>query len=761
MLTDDYTLDEVLEHLPVSECSYEEWIHVGMALKAAGYDVSAWDAWSRMDSRYKSGDCAKRWIGFRRDGVSTGTIIQYAMDHGWVPAQKSRIQAPRALSWTSAIGGNGDDDPPAPAAPAALDQDPDCVPAPPDGDAWDPAGQMIRYLEALYEPDEYVGYVVQYFEGDDGVKRPTRGMYTLTQSQIVTKLRKYHQDIGAAIGDPDPDLGGYIRINPLDGQGVGDRNVTAFRWALIESDTLSIPQQYAALMELQLPIRIMVHSGGKSLHAIVHIGAKSYDEYRQRVDKLHQICERGGLKPDRATRNPSRLSRLPGLMRAGKKQYIVGEHLGQPDWDSWIEYMDALNDDLPDIDVITEDTPDPELSADLIEGVLRQGHKMLLAGPSKAGKSYLLINLCVSIAEGVPWLGHQCAQGRVMYINLEVDAKSAMHRVIQIYTARGLKRSGNFELWNLRGSAEPLDKMLTKIIRRMRRRQYAAVVIDPLYKVITGDENSAEQMAKFCNLFDRISREAGCAVIYAHHHSKGAQGGKKAMDRSSGSGVFARDPDAILDMIELVLSNAKRDTLGRLKAARLWEQALNRSDPSWRSDDPEVGMDPERMADLAAHKLDQSIYQRISEQCDAIKAQYQTASAFRIEYTLREYEPRKPIQIWYRYPLHEVDDGGELKKARAEGERGTAAEAREAREAKKADRIESRQKAYDSAYMQASLSGPVTPRAMAEIMGVTPKTVRVSLLNYGYKLDKATGTVIPSGDEETDVHNDDVRENYQ
>ena len=33
----------------------------------------------------------------------------------------------------------------------------------------------------------------------------------------------------------------------------------------------------------------------------------------------------------------------------------------------------------------------PELSPALIEGVLRQGHKMLLAGPSKAGKSFALI----------------------------------------------------------------------------------------------------------------------------------------------------------------------------------------------------------------------------------------------------------------------------------------------------------------------------------------------------------------------------------
>src|SRR5699024_2750027 len=82
-------------------------------------------------------------------------------------------------------------------------------------------------------------------------------------------------------------------------------------------------------------------------------------------------------------------------------------------------------------------------------------------------------------------------------------------------------------------------------------KDYIAIVIDPIYKVITGDENSADQMANFCNQFDKVCNELGCAVIYCHHHSKGSQGSKKSMDRASGSGVFARDPDALLDLIEL------------------------------------------------------------------------------------------------------------------------------------------------------------------------------------------------------------------
>ena len=61
-------------------------------------------------------------------------------------------------------------------------------------------------------------------------------------------------------------------------------------------------------------------------------------------------------------------------------------------------------------------------------------------------------------------------------------------------------------------------------------------------------------MAHFCNQFDRVCSELGAAVIYCHHHSKGVQGAKRSMDRASGSGVFARDPDAMIDLIELELN---------------------------------------------------------------------------------------------------------------------------------------------------------------------------------------------------------------
>ena len=202
----------------------------------------------------------------------------------------------------------------------------------------------------------------------------------------------------------------------------------------------------------------------------------------------------------------------------------------------------------------------PELAPPLIDGVLRQGHKMLVAGPSKAGKSFALIELCCAIAEGREWLGFKCTQGKIMYVNLELDRASCLHRFKDVYTTLGwaAKNLHNIDVWNLRGKSIPMDKLAPKLIRRAAKKNYIAIVIDPIYKIITGDENSADQMAHFCNQFDKVCTELGCAVIYCHHHSKGAQGGKRSMDRASGSGVFARDPDALLDLIELDITDGIR-----------------------------------------------------------------------------------------------------------------------------------------------------------------------------------------------------------
>ena len=530
------------------------------------------------------------------------------------------------------------------------------------------------------------------------------------------------------LGDYNPECGAWVRFNPLDGNGVKNANVTDFRYALVESDSLGLDKQNEIIRRLELPTAIMVYSGGKSIHAIVRIDAANYDEYRKRVDYLYSICEKNGLAIDKQNRNPSRLSRLPGVMRHGKKQFIIDVGIGKKDFAEWQEWIEAVNDNLPDPENMADAWDNlPELAPPLIDGVLRQGHKMLLAGPSKAGKSFALIELAISIAEGVPWFGWPCAQGRVMYVNLELDRASCLHRFRDVYESQGLNPENlkNIDIWNLRGKSVPMDKLAPKLIRRAKSKNYIAVIIDPIYKVITGDENSADQMAHFCNQFDKVCTELGCATIYCHHHSKGAQEGKRSMDRASGSGVFARDPDALLDLLELHLDDdtiAAEQNKAVCKAVAEW---LTERAPKWEDD---VGQDDRlsanSMLEYAQGHSTETDYKALVNEVMKVRARINARTAWVIDLTLREFMKPQPKTLWFDYPTHSTDDDGILADVAKKQKRRNAEERmypKKTAEQRKEDRMRSVESAYEAL---ASTGEPVTVQAMMEYTGANEKKVR-------------------------------------
>jgi hypothetical protein len=645
---------DALQTIPPAQLDYNGWCQVGMALKEEGFGWEVWDDWSRKDSRYHNHECERKWNSFRGTGtpVTGGTIVQLAKDYGWIPSGGTGGVG-QEIGWDDEISAKSD-------PPVVIDRnwlEGKELPKP----MGTPAQQLITYLETLFDSSDLVGYVTSTWE-KDGRYMPQKGSYDRTAGQLIEELSICDGDIGAVIGDCSPDAGAWIRFNPLDGQGVRNDNVTAFNFALVESDEMPIEEQYAAYRTMELPIACLVHSGGKSLHAIVRVDAPNYSEYQRRVDYLYAVCQKNGLRIDRQNRNPSRLSRMPGVMRNGHPQSLLATKLGKGSWEEWKEWIEAVNDDLPDTESLVHVWDNlPELSPPLIEGVLRQGHKLLLAGPSKAGKSFSLIELAICIAEGTSWLGFACAQGKVLYVNLELDRASCLHRFKDVYQAMGVEpnRLDNLHVWNLRGKSIPMDKLAPRLIRRAAKQNYLAVIIDPIYKVITGDENSADQMAAFCNQFDKVCTELGCAVIYCHHHSKGAQGGKRSMDRASGSGVFARDPDALLDMIELDITDDIRKQRKNNAICRLCGAYLERYGQS-----DKVGQDDlcsQRSAlDACMDLLSTRVYNNLLEDVAKLEAREGAVTGWRIEGTLREF-PRFPaLNVWFEYPVHHVDRSGVL-----------------------------------------------------------------------------------------------------
>jgi hypothetical protein len=193
-----------------------------------------------------------------------------------------------------------------------------------------------------------------------------------------------------------------------------------------------------------------------------------------------------------------------------------------------------------------------ELPPDIIEGVLHAGGKAVLAGGSKTNKTWQQLDVLASVSTGMPWLEFNTRQGRVLYINLELEARFCRKRIQDVFRAKAIRPlPEQFHVWNLRGFAMDVDVLIPKILTRIKActgTQYALIDLDPIYKLFgqNRDENKTADIARMCNALEGLAVQSGAAVLFGHHYSKGNQSTKDPIDRASGSGVFGRDPDTIL-----------------------------------------------------------------------------------------------------------------------------------------------------------------------------------------------------------------------
>ena len=684
-----YNIIEALDAIDPSSLHYDDWLAVGQALHHEGFDVSVWSNWTsrdlRSDHKHRLEKLDYKWGTFGSNTgnpVTGGTIVKFAQERGWRGKWHGDDGKPhRALNWDSVIGEDPSaDDPPIIDAASVSEYDADVRPVFPDNHGVD---ELNAFLSALFDPSEYIGYVCDYEEekrpdGTVKYKPGSRGVYSRTMGEVRDAISKSGMEGGLSSTLHD-ESGAWIRFNPLDGQGVGNVNVVAHRFALLESDDMPQGKFAAIVKQLNLPIAAMVDSGNKSLHAIVRIDADDAKQYRERVELLYSRCEKNGIVVDKANKNASRMCRMPGVTRQGRRQFLASLSQGAGDWDEWNEWYEEATDELPDAIPLSDMLGDnlPPLKPALIDGLLRVGHKMLVSGPSKAGKSFALIALCVAFAEGLKWFGFQCRKSKVMYVNLELDGDSCINRFNDVYSALGVlpQNAGDIEIWNLRGKSEPLGKLLPKLVRRCLKNNVEVVIIDPIYKIMVGDENSAGDMAAFANLFDELCDKAGVSAIYCHHHSKGYQAGKRSIDRASGSGVFGRDPDAILDLVELDVDDGFT-----------WQYINNKICSMCETYAVDAGCSdawnalPDHTRKIEANALPTVLewlregdmkaeYEELQASAAMVKASQNSLTAWRIDGTLREFPHFKPVDAWFDWPLHIVDGSlSECKEAGSEDE---------------------------------------------------------------------------------------------
>jgi hypothetical protein len=163
----------------------------------------------------------------------------------------------------------------------------------------------LMFLAGMYHTGELLNIVTDYAVDENGKANPSGYGLTLERDAMMRHIRDK--------GTPQNEAGAWLRMNPVDGNGVADANVTAYRFALIEFDAVPMELQVSLLARLPLPVNAILTSGGRSAHAWVRVNAKDTDSYRAKVCELLELLKPFGV--DQANKNPSRLSRLAGAQR--------------------------------------------------------------------------------------------------------------------------------------------------------------------------------------------------------------------------------------------------------------------------------------------------------------------------------------------------------------------------------------------------------------------------------------------------------------
>lgn len=171
----------------------------------------------------------------------------------------------------------------------------------------------------------------------------------------------------------------------------------------------------------------------------------------------------------------------------------------------------------------------------LVEGLIGPEQFVILYGESNSGKSFVSIDLGMSLARGIDWLGRRCEQGPVLYIGAE-GAFGIRNRIAAYKLAYGLE------------DATPPFVLVPAPVDLLRPDADAGLVIDAARKVATkaeadvklivvdtlsraiagGNENSSEDMGALVRNADRIREASRATILFVHHSgkdtAKGARG---------------------------------------------------------------------------------------------------------------------------------------------------------------------------------------------------------------------------------------------
>ena len=177
-----------------------------------------------------------------------------------------------------------------------------------------------------------------------------------------------------------------------------------------------------------------------------------------------------------------------------------------------------------------------------------RGETMNVIAPAKAGKSWLVNGLALSVASGRPWLDtYAVEQGNVLILDNELHHETSAHRIPRVAEAMGISLDDvgqHLFVHNLRGALKNILS-LGPWFKTIESGRFSLIILDAFYRFmpIGTDENDNGALASIYNTLDAYADQLGASFCLVHHSSKGNQSGKSITDVGSGAGSQSRAAD--------------------------------------------------------------------------------------------------------------------------------------------------------------------------------------------------------------------------
>lgn len=350
--------DDVLNHIPVipsGEGRYNEWLHICMTAKCAGYtieDVQKWSAendtpddakWNSFPDSMTEYEARKELVSIaHKHGYSLPKITVNQTDY----RERKKDTAVKIPHFTDAT-------------PKAQINWLSC-------DEIQAAARAKNLLSIMFQDKSIC----------------------VCKGRFDIKSKKYIPDTAkiqfVKVADMTPDIlssyynnksGMYYQLNTVDDTkfleyrkdkpygSVKKEHISSYQYYYLESDldTDTAPTQtdIDAFIEkqkniiecLDLPWIAIVHSGNKSLHIVVRLDADSEKQFAERIKNIHSYCIGNGYNIDRAVKDCQRFGRFPYSGRGDKHQYIMAIN------DNPVSYQEWESRHPADLDNDTHGTP--------------------------------------------------------------------------------------------------------------------------------------------------------------------------------------------------------------------------------------------------------------------------------------------------------------------------------------------------------------------------------------------------------------------